>query len=216
VDVTEKSSKTGRPIETRRLGDTETGRTTGSTSSINHRSESPSLQVSKSPRLPSPTLHSPLPTQFVGLRYDHPIRFDRIRIFLAKQEKEGGAWTMPPKLYILKNPVDTNQTSPEKDAANWQELQYQPFFGAFCSGEATPGPGAAFEISLIGLSMEARTGYGWAVGGAPGNGTKGYVSITELRAYTTPDGEKANPVNKQETKRQSSASQKTAATKKAH
>ena len=37
---------------------------------------------------------------------------------------------------------------------------------------------------------------GWAIGGVRGNGSAGYVSITELRAYTAPpEDQNQNPVD---------------------
>jgi len=132
------------------------------------------------------TGHQPLATSFVGLLYGNKkTRFDRIKVFLARQTTEGGSWAEPPKLFILKKPVDTNQTRPEDDPDNWQELPYQPLYGAF-NPKASPGPGAVIEIALTGSSTEDRTGYGWALGGVPGNGSQGYVSVTELRAYMSP------------------------------
>lgn len=130
--------------------------------------------------------HQPLATSFIGLLYGNKkTRFDRIKVFLAKQMAEGGSWAEPPRLFILKKPVDTNQSRPEDDPANWQELPYQPLYGAF-SQKASPGPGAVIELALTGSSAEDRTGYGWALGGVPGNGSQGYVSVTELRAYMSP------------------------------
>ena len=132
------------------------------------------------------TSHQPLATSFVGLLYSNKkTRFDRIKVFLARQTAEGGSWAEPPRLFILKKPVDTNQTRPEDDPDNWQELPYQPLYGAF-SPKVSPGPGAVIELALTGSSAEDRTGYGWALGGVPGNGSQAYVSVTELRAYSSP------------------------------
>ncbi len=147
------------------------------------------------------TSHQPLTTSFVGLLYGNKkTRFDRIKVFLARQTAEGGSWAEPPRLFILKKPVDTNQMPPEDDLEHWQELPYQPLYGAF-SQKASPGPGAVFELALTGSSPEDRTGYGWALGGVPGNGSQGYVSVTELRAYMSPLLEEES---KQEQENQSS------------
>ncbi len=124
-------------------------------------------------------------TCFVGLLYNKETRFDRIKVFLARQTSEGGSWAEMPKLFILKKPVDTNQMPPEEDPADWREIPHQSLYGAF-SPDAAPGPGAVFEIALTSLSEEERTGYGWALGGVRGNGSAGYISVTELRAYNTP------------------------------
>ena len=88
-----------------------------------------------------------------------------------------------PRIFILKNPVDTGSTPPEDDPANWRELPLgrlsygDPFHAA-----ADVNPGTAVEWALT-TAAEDRTGYGWAVGGVKGNGEAGYISITELRAY---------------------------------
>jgi hypothetical protein len=138
--------------------------------------------------IPNPTLpttHYPLSTAFVGLRYDRPIRFDRVKIFLARQEKTGGNWAETPRVFILKNPVDTDQTPPENDPGNWRELAAQSFYGDAYKANCEPSPGMVIEIPLTGSSSSDRTGYGWAIGGVKGNGVGGYVSVTELRAYST-------------------------------
>ena len=132
------------------------------------------------------TIGYPLSTSFVGLRYDRPARFDRIKVFLGRQMDDGGSWAEMPRVFILKNPVDTDRTPPEQDTANWLELPLRPLFGAAFTPEPDKNPGAVIEIPLTGFSIEDRTGYGWALGGVKGDGPAGYVSITELRAYTTP------------------------------
>jgi hypothetical protein len=135
------------------------------------------------------TPHSPLPTAFVGLRYDHAIRFDRIKVFLGRQSDDGGCWAKPPRVFILKKPVDTNSTPPENDPANWREAPWKPLVGSAFQPEPCGNPGTVLEIALTALSEEDSTGYGWAVGGVPGNGSGQYISVTELRAYTMPDEE---------------------------
>jgi hypothetical protein len=129
------------------------------------------------------TDHWPLATSFVGLRYDHAVCFDRIKVFLGRQEKEGGDWVTMPRIFILKNPVDTDATPPENDPKNWREVLQEPLYGHGGTRSPTPGPGAVFEFALTKLSKNDRTGYGWAVGGVRANGSAGYLSVTELRAY---------------------------------
>jgi hypothetical protein len=161
----------------------------------NHKS--PNLPVFKSPQ-----------SAFVGLRYSQPTRFDRIKIYLARQTEIGGSWVEMPRMFILKNPVDTNQTPPEDDPANWRELPRQLFCGDFGS-PATPAPGAVIELMLTSVPAKERTGYGWAIGGVRGSGTAGYVSVTELRAYraaaeeseSNATIEKRNIVDKKQTAR---------------
>jgi hypothetical protein len=125
-------------------------------------------------------------TDFVGLIYDRAMRFDRIKLFLGGQTKDGGSWSETPRLFVLKHHVDTNQTLPETDHANWRELSLRPLYGASFKPDAGPGPGEVLEIPLAGFCVEDRTGFGWAIGGVKGNGRTGFVSVTELRAYGIP------------------------------
>jgi len=125
------------------------------------------------------------PSQFVGLRYGQAMQFDRIKVFLGRQMGDGGNWADVPRVFILKRPVDTNQTPPEQDFANWSELPLRQLLGRF-SPQPDSNPGMVLEVPLTGFSPEDRTGYGWALGGVPGNGQNGYLSITELRAYGEP------------------------------
>ncbi len=134
-----------------------------------------------------PKSQSPLPnpSQFVGLRYGQATQFDRIKVFLGRQMGDGGNWADVPRVFILKKPVDTNQTPPERDFTNWSELPLRQLLGRF-SPQPDTNPGMVLEIPLTAFSPDERTGYGWAVGGVPGNGPAGYLSITELRAYGEP------------------------------
>jgi len=125
------------------------------------------------------------PTSFVGLLYGNKkMRFDRIKVFLGRQKGDGGNWAAMPRVFILKRPVDTDRVRPESDPTNWRELRLdQLFYGNAFDAKADANPGAVLEFLLTGLSEEQRTGYGWALGGAPGDGRGGYVSVTELRGY---------------------------------
>jgi hypothetical protein len=38
-------------------------------------------------------------------------------------------------------------------------------------------------FSLTNVEANARTRYGWAVGGVPGDGATGFISVNELRRY---------------------------------
>ncbi len=127
---------------------------------------------------------SPAPTSFVGLLYNRPMRFDRIKVFLGRQMGDGGNWASMPRVFILKKPVDTDRTAPESDPTNWRELRLdQLFYGNSFDAKPDANPGAVLEFLLTSFSEEQRTGYGWALGGAPGDGPTGYVSVTELRGY---------------------------------
>ena len=125
-------------------------------------------------------------TAFVGLLYDSRVRFDRIKLFLGPQTAEGGCWREPPRLFLLKNHTDTNQTPPETDPANWREVSLGQLHGALFDVNPSDTLSRVIEIALAGLPPEQRTGYGWAIGGEAGSGRAGYVSVAELRAYGVP------------------------------
>jgi hypothetical protein len=119
---------------------------------------------------------------FAGLLYKQSVRIDRIKIFMGYQFSDGGNWQTMPRIFILKQNSDTDTASPESHPLVWQELpQSHVFYGnPFVSGK---NPGEVLEFSLSGLPEKDREGFGWAVGGVPCGGTKGFLSITELRAY---------------------------------
>jgi hypothetical protein len=60
-------------------------------------------------------------TDFVGLVYPALYRFNRLTVELGQQFSDGGDWETTPRVFVLKNPVDTNTASPESDP-NWVEL----------------------------------------------------------------------------------------------
>ena len=62
------------------------------------------------------------PSEFVGLIYDHNQDFEVVRVDLGNQFGDGGSWAVQPKVYILKNPTDSNQTRPETDPTDWAEV----------------------------------------------------------------------------------------------
>ena len=80
-------------------------------------------------------------TAFVGLRYGRLTRFDQIKVFMGRQMGDGGNWSAMPRVFILKNNVDTNQTSPEDDPANWRELPLRQVYGAAFSASPSANPG---------------------------------------------------------------------------
>ena len=51
-------------------------------------------------------------TDFVGLQYGAQYRFDTLTVELGQQFGDGGDWEAAPKIYILKNAVDTDKTRP--------------------------------------------------------------------------------------------------------
>lgn len=126
-------------------------------------------------------------TDFAGLQYYGKSRFDTITVELGNQFANGGDWEEMPRIFILKNPIDTNMIRPEDDPANWQEV-----FGAVeTTGHVfgplvTPGPGGTLTFDLSAIHPGQRTGYGWAVGGVDGvanaAGEANFISITELSA----------------------------------
>ncbi len=122
-------------------------------------------------------------TDFVGLTYSRRVRIDRVKVFLGHQSADGGGWREMPRMFILKNPVDTGGTPPENDPDNWRELSLHRSFGPTFNEKHDANPGKTIELLLNGNSEADRIGYGWAIGGAKGNGAAGFVSITELRAY---------------------------------
>jgi hypothetical protein len=128
-------------------------------------------------------------TDFVGLQYNSLVEFESITIDIGHQFVDGGDWEEMPKIYILKNPVDTDQTAPEDDPANWVEVAATETGGhVFDPIVAFGQPGDTLTFSLTGPAAE-RTGYGWAVGGVDGNqrddGLFNFISVTEVSAVGT-------------------------------
>jgi hypothetical protein len=129
-------------------------------------------------------------TDFAGLQYSSRGRFDTITVNLGNQFGDGGDWDSTPRIFILKNPVDTSTTRPEDDPTNWHEIVgATETTGHTFSPLVTPGPGGTFTFDLTGIHPSQRTGWGWAVGGVDGNandaGAVNFVSITELSATGT-------------------------------
>lgn len=126
-------------------------------------------------------------TDFVGLQYYGKTQFDSITVDLGNQFGDGGDWDATPRVFILKNPVDTNTTRPEDDPTNWLEITGAvETTGHIFSPLVSPGPGGSFTFDLTGVHPALRTGWGWAVGGVDGNGNANgvanFVSVTELSA----------------------------------
>jgi hypothetical protein len=124
-------------------------------------------------------------TDFVGLQYAGQYRFDRLTVELGRQFGDGGDWEATPRVFILKNPVDTNTAPPEGDPANWVELTgVSETTGHAFSSLVTPGPGGTVSFDLSGVPAALRTGYGWAIGGVDGNqnanGVINFISVSEV------------------------------------
>jgi hypothetical protein len=126
-------------------------------------------------------------TDFVGLQYSSMYRFDTLTAELAIQFGDGGDWETTPRIYILKNPVDTNTSRPETDPTNWREVTgATETTGHTFSPVVTPGAGGTVRFDLSAIPAADRTGWGWAIGGVDGNantaGVVNFVSVTELSA----------------------------------
>jgi len=129
------------------------------------------------------TDHRPLTTSFVGLLYDRQVRIDRIKICLGWQTPEGGSWREPPRLFILKNRVDTNQTRPENDPADWREVPLHAAYGGSFDSHRIGNAGKVIELVISQGNEKERTGYGWALGGSAADGTDHFLSVTELYGF---------------------------------
>lgn len=132
-------------------------------------------------------------SQFAGLQYDQPFVFDLVKVDLGYQYGDGGDWAAQPRVFILKNPVYTAQTAPENDPVNWMAVPAALASGSVfdimpdAPADTVPPPNTPIAFDLSQLPLSQRTGYGWAVGGAPGNGPNAhFVSLAELRAFGTP------------------------------
>lgn len=126
-------------------------------------------------------------TDFVGLLYSTPYRFDTLSVELGNQFADGGDWETTPRIFILKNPVDTEGARPETDPTNWIELPGAvETTGHVFSPIVTPGAGGTISFDLTGLPAVQRSGYGWAIGGVDGNqnanGVINFISVSELSA----------------------------------
>jgi hypothetical protein len=126
-------------------------------------------------------------TDFAGLQYSSQYRFDTLTAELAIQFGDGGDWETTPRIFILKNPVDTNTSRPETDPTNWREITgASETTGHVFSPLVTPGPGGTVRFDLSSIPAADRTGWGWAIGGVDGNanasGVVNFVSVTELSA----------------------------------
>lgn len=129
-------------------------------------------------------------SEFAGLIYATQVEFESVTAHtITTQFVDGGEWQSEPKLYMLINPVDTNQTRPEDDPANWVEVTGAVFSSTHVPQTLSVERSNAFTFDLSGLHPAQRTGYGWAIGGVDGTenpaGDWNFVTITELTAAGT-------------------------------
>lgn len=129
-------------------------------------------------------------SRFVGLLYEEAIAFSAIKVDVGRQFVDGGNWAEQPRVYILKNAVDTDRARPEFDT-NWVEVAAHLVSGAKfdpaldgATGVLTPNTPITFDLGH--LPLNTRAGFGWAVGGVPGDGPAIFVSVSELRGYGVP------------------------------
>ncbi|HEX6963188.1 MAG TPA: hypothetical protein VF175_15080 [Lacipirellula sp.] len=133
-------------------------------------------------------------SDFVGLTYGSPNRFDAISLELGFQFGDGGDWDSTPRVFILKNPTLVGDTAPPELSPNWVEV-----FGAtettghVFSPLVTPGSpttNGTIRFDLSTIPTDDRTGWGWAVGGVDGNanasGVINFISLTEAAATGLP------------------------------
>jgi hypothetical protein len=132
-------------------------------------------------------------SDFVGLSYAQPQVFGLVKVDLGWQFFDGGDWAFQPQVFILKNPLDTNQKWPETDPTDWvavpATLLSDNVFDLAPDAPAgtVPLPNSPIAFDLSHLPLAQRTGWGWAVGGVPGNGpTAEFVSIAELCSFGVP------------------------------
>ena len=127
------------------------------------------------------------PSEFVGLIYDHNQDFEVVRVDLGNQFGDGGSWAVQPKVYILKNPADSNQTRPETDPTDWAEVPATLISGSQFHATIDPGqsPESPIVFDLSALSAAQRNGFGWAVGGVKGSGANDFISVAEVASYGT-------------------------------
>ncbi len=133
-------------------------------------------------------------TDFVGARYADRKTFNLIKVDLSHQFNDGGSWSELPRIFILKEPVNTDNTLPESDP-RWVEIPAALISQSrFDSAVDAPGdsvpPNTPIAFDLSGVPPALRTGYGWAVGGVQGDiiGFPSFVTIGELRAFEAPGG----------------------------
>ncbi|MCW5552956.1 MAG: Ig-like domain-containing protein [Verrucomicrobiae bacterium] len=124
-------------------------------------------------------------THFVGMLYPNAELFNVVKVDLGIQFVDGGSWASQPRVFILKNQVDPIPGQPELDPFNWLEVPAQLISGSLFdpAGDGSPSPNTPITFDLSNVPAADRTGYGWAVGGAQGDNSLQFLSITETRGY---------------------------------
>ncbi len=138
------------------------------------------------------------PSEFVGLLYPFSEDFHSIKVNLGNQFPDGGSWLSEPKVYILKHPIDTNQTRPENDTNDWLQVPAKLLSPAKFQATMDPNaPDTPIVFDLSGVPASDRTGYGWAIGGVKGNGANDFISISEVGAYGVQGANRAFVITQQ-------------------
>jgi len=132
--------------------------------------------------------YPPIPFSFAGLTYGQEQVFKLVKVDLGATFWDGGDFAQQPKVYILKNAVDTGETPPQTDPTDWLEVPARLLTGNVFQPETDGAAGSSttnspITFDLAGLTLSQRTGYGWAVGGVPGNGQNEFLSISELSSF---------------------------------
>lgn len=129
-------------------------------------------------------------SDFVGVGYSQPQVFGVVKVDLGYQFGDGGDWAIRPRVFIQKTSFDSNQTDPENDPADWQEVPATMLsanifdFAPDAPVGTVPPPNTPIAFDLSQLPLNQRVGYGWALGGVQGNGPNAqFVSIAELRSF---------------------------------
>ena len=122
----------------------------------------------------------------MGLIYDHNQDFDVVRVDLGNQFSDGGSWAVQPKVYILKNPVDSNQTRPETDPADWADVPAKFISGSQFHERWVPRrrPRRLLCRPLRANCRPAKRLW-LAVGGVKGGGANDFISVSEVASYGT-------------------------------
>lgn len=123
-------------------------------------------------------------TQFAGLLYGMSQDLQAIKVDLGQQFGDGGSFATQPFVYLLTNAIDTASTRPETNP-NWVRVNAQLISGSVfdAAGDPNPSPNTPIVFDLSGLPASQRQCFGWAVGGALGDGANQFISISELRGY---------------------------------
>ncbi len=130
-------------------------------------------------------VHSPLP--YAGLTYSASAVFTRVDLYIGFQYGNGGNFASTPNVYILTNPAGAT-TDPVTDTTNWSQVTS----GHFVSDPISTSPGvqgSAYEYDFAGNALP--NAYGWALGGVSGYAADqvdgGFISITEMQGFATPE-----------------------------